>query len=64
LIFSGLVVAYCDIVTEKNADQQQRGAIQGEELLLSWWANFPSTGQQTHYSVSKITRSLSEVLLI
>jgi hypothetical protein len=48
----------------KNTDQQQRGAIQGEKLLLPWWANFPSTGQQAHYSVSKITRPHSAALLL
>jgi hypothetical protein len=41
------------LLHKKNADQQQRGAIRGEKLLLPWWANFLSTGQQAHYPVSK-----------
>jgi hypothetical protein len=60
---SGLVVAYCNIVTQKNADQQQRGAIRGEELLLPWWANFLPSGYGALFSVSKITRSQPASLL-
>jgi hypothetical protein len=41
------------LLHKKNADQQRRGAIRGEKLLLPWWANFLSTGQQADYPVSK-----------